>query len=369
MKLKTLLIVVALLAALSGATWFLNRPSAAASSADTRLGRPVLATDAAEKASRIKITEKGKTVLLGRDAEAGWHVVSYHDLPADFSKLATLVKSLNSANVERLVTTSPDRIKRLEFADTTITILDSTEKPLLALTLGKSADTGGRYLRFGDENKAYLARLDTWLDVEPKNWADATLAKFTPADIAKVSITFGNAPATTVGRPSATVPFAAEATPSGKRLKSDTVTSLLNTLSSLRFTETSATDDPQAIAARAAARTITLTTFDGKTLAFALGRQPERTVVKPDALRPAPTELVAGAPKPAPSDLVGTVTEKLPAGPVFAFITHSDASAPINALMQKRAFQVGEFAFTSLPATGDALFEAVSPATSSAPAK
>ena len=32
MKLKTLLIVVALLAALSGAAWFLNRPSTAASS-------------------------------------------------------------------------------------------------------------------------------------------------------------------------------------------------------------------------------------------------------------------------------------------------------------------------------------------------
>ncbi|HEY9249601.1 MAG TPA: DUF4340 domain-containing protein, partial [Rariglobus sp.] len=309
MKLKTLLIVVALLAALSGAAWFLNRPASASSAADPRLGKPVLDTAAAEKASRLKITEKGKTVLLVRDAGSGWQVASYHDLPADFAKLAALVKSLNSAAVERLVTTSPDRIKRLEFSDTTITVLDAAEKPLLALTLGKSADTGGRYLRFGDENKAYLARLDTWLDVEPKNWADASLARFTPADIAKVSITFADAPAVTVSRPDAKTAFTAEATPEGQRLKTDTISSLLSTLSGLRFAETSAIDDPQAVGARAAARTVTLTTFDGKTLAFALGRQPERNVIKADALNPAPTALVAGSPQPEPTALVGPVTE------------------------------------------------------------
>lgn len=361
MKLKTLLIVVALLAALSGAAWFFNRSTPPPSLADARIGQPVLATADAEKAARVRITQNGKTVLLVRDADSSWLVSSYHDLPADFTKLATLVKSLNSANVERLVTTSPDRIKRLEFSDTTITVLDSADKPLLALTLGKSADTGGRYLRFGDENKAYLARLDTWLDVEPKNWADATLAKFTPADIAKVSIAFADAPAVTLSRANATAAFTADTTPDGQRLKSDTIPSLLSTLSNLRFTETSATDDPQAVGARAAARTVTLTTFDNKTLTFALGRQPEHNVVKPDALKPAPTALVSGEPKPSPTDLLGTVTEKLPAGPVFAFITHSDASAPVNALMKKRAFQIADYALNSLPADRAALFEAVPP--------
>jgi hypothetical protein len=361
MKLKTLLIVVALLAALSGAAWFLNRSTPPPSLADARIGQPILSTAAAEKAARVRISEKGKSVLLVRDTDAGWRVSSYHDLPADFAKLATLVKSLNSAKIERLVTSSPDRLQRLEFSDTTITVLDSSEKPLLALTLGKSADTGGRYLRFGDENKAYLARLDTWLDVEPKNWADATLAKFTPADIAKVTLTFPSAPAVTVTRASATAAFIAETTPAGQRLKTETIPSLLSTLSSLRFTETSATDDPQAVGARAAALTVTLTTFDGKTLTFALGRQPERSVVKPEALKPAPTALVSGEPKPAPTDLLSTFTEKLSAGPVFAFITHSDASATVNTLMQKRAFQIAEYALNSLPASPSALFEALPP--------
>lgn len=57
--------------------------------------------------------------------------------------------------------------------------------------------------------------------------------------------------------------------------------------------------------------------------------------------------------------------ETIPAGPVYAFVTHSDDSAPVNALMQKRAFQVYEYTFTGLPQTPDELFE---PAATAEPA-
>ena len=53
--------------------------------------------------------------------------------------------------------------------------------------------------------------------------------------------------------------------------------------------------------------------------------------------------------------------ETIPAGPVFAFVTHSDGAAPINALMQKRAYQIAEFSFTGLPQKADELFEAAAP--------
>src|SRR6185295_10337980 len=53
--------------------------------------------------------------------------------------------------------------------------------------------------------------------------------------------------------------------------------------------------------------------------------------------------------------------ETIPAGPVFAFVTHSDASAPINALMQKRAFQISDYTFTGLPQKAEELFEPAPP--------
>jgi hypothetical protein len=253
---------------------------------------------------------------------------------------------------------------------------------LLELNLGKYADGGGRFLRLGNAQSAYLVRLDAWLDVEPRNWADTALVRFNPADIAKVTLTLpeGAAPLS-LSRADAKSAFTAAVSPEGKRLKLEAVTALIDTLSQLRFSETTAPDDPSAVAARAAARTVTLTTFGGKTLTFALGRQAERTLLKPDALKPdlaLPAQVVASVVKPAPvpgaekagpgSLAAGPLTEKVPAGPVFAFITDSDASAGVNAVMKKRAFQVGEFVLNALPASAEALFEPIPATPATAPA-
>jgi hypothetical protein len=49
--------------------------------------------------------------------------------------------------------------------------------------------------------------------------------------------------------------------------------------------------------------------------------------------------------------------ETVPAGPVFVVVSSSNASAPVNALMRLRAFQVDEYTFTSLPQKPGELFE------------
>jgi hypothetical protein len=46
---------------------------------------------------------------------------------------------------------------------------------------------------------------------------------------------------------------------------------------------------------------------------------------------------------------------------VFAIVAHSDAAAPINALMAKRAFQISDYTFTGLPQKSDELFEPAPP--------
>ena len=50
---------------------------------------------------------------------------------------------------------------------------------------------------------------------------------------------------------------------------------------------------------------------------------------------------------------------------------HSDAAAPVNAAMAKRAYQISDYTFTGLPQKADELFEpapAPAPATTPAPA-
>jgi hypothetical protein len=183
MKLKTLIVSVVILALLSGIAYWANRPETSVES-DARVSKTLVEASAVDKAAKIRISDQGKTVVLERQTDGSWHDASYYDMPADFSKLSSLVGDLTSAKIQRLVTTNPARLSRLEFKDTKVDLLDASDRTILSLVLGKNADSGGRFLRFGDESKAYLAILTAYIDADPKNWADAQLLSVKPDDVA-----------------------------------------------------------------------------------------------------------------------------------------------------------------------------------------
>jgi hypothetical protein len=382
MKLKTLIVSVVVLAALSLAVFLATRPGQPPSQ-DARLGQPLIDRATVEKAAKLQISDQGKTIALARQADGTWRDTSYFDLPADFSKLTGFVSSLTEAKLDRLVTTNPDRIARLEFKDTKIELRDAADKPLWSVTLGKSAEIGGgRFLRFDDEKKAYLANLNAWLDTDAKNWANAELLNLKADDVAKIEIEFPAAPAgdttsKTAATPASTVVISREKkdaawtsrqTPANEKVKADRVSSLLNEVGNVRFSDTSDPSDPNVAVAKAHSRTFKLTTFDGKTYTVTFGRKPEEKKLKPatapksEATAEASTPAAAKAGKAAEKKAneakpAAPEYETIPAGPAYTFISSSDASAPVNALMQKRAFQVSEYIFTGLPQKPEELFE------------
>ena len=93
MKLRTLVIAIVLLAALSGVVAFFNRP-AAAPAADARVGQPLVATNAVDKAAGFRVTSESKTVELKRSAADAWLVTSYYDFPANVEKLNPILRGL-----------------------------------------------------------------------------------------------------------------------------------------------------------------------------------------------------------------------------------------------------------------------------------
>ena len=388
MKFKTLVVTVLVLAALSLGVYIARRPEAP-KSADPRSNQPLVNRALIEKAQKLRITDAGKTVELARQPDNTWRVPTYHDLPVDFNKLSGFVGNLTDAKLQRLVTSSADRIARLEFKDTKIELLDSADKPLLTVVLGKNAEVGGgRYVRFGDEQKAYLTNLSAWLDTEAKNWANAELINVKPEDIAKIEIPFAEGGAVTVSRAKKEDPWTADKTPQGQKVKADKVSSVISSVGNIRFSETTAPDDPAVAPAKANLRIFKLTTFDNKTITVAMGRKPEEKKLKPPGAAdgksgPGALGSVADlAKKTEKKDGEGAAGEEkkddkplapefetIPAGPVFVFISHSDASAPVNAAMQKRAYQVSEYVFTGLPQKPEELFEpAPAAAPSTAPA-
>ena len=378
MKIKTLIVTVLVLAALSAVVYFVNRPTQAPL-ADSRVNQPLLPPATAEAAAKVKVSDKGKSVVLAKQPDGTWHVASYYDMPADFSKLSTLVGELTSAKIEQFVTASPEKLGRLEFKDTQIAFLDAADKTLWSLTLGKNADAGGRFVRFGDESKGFRANLNAWIDPESKGWADTALVSLKQEDVSRVEFDLPGATPVIATRAKKEDPFAAENPPAGQKLKADKITSVLSSLTSLRFTETTEPTDANAAAAKQNLRQVKLTAFDGKTWTIALGRKPEQKIIKPPVASsdgktgPAALGTVADAAKPAeasgdatkggPAHVAAPETETIPAGPVYAFVATSAAEAPINGLMTKRGFQVAEYEFTTLPEKAEELFEAAPPPT------
>lgn len=369
MKLKSLAIVVAILAVLSAIAYRANRPEAPAAS-DPRAGKPVADAAAIEKAQKLHITDQGKSMIFTRQPDGSWRDDDYYGFPADFSKLSGFVADLTGAKVERLVTSSPDRIARLEFKDTKIEFLDSADHPLWSVTLGKIGESGGRFVRFDDEPKAYFASLNLWLDMEPKGWANTVLLDLKADDLAKIEIPDGPGGPLLVSRAKKGDPWTADKTPAGQQVKADKVGSLAAALGGLHFSDTADLADPKAAEAKAGSRTFKLTTFDGRTVAITLGRKAEEKKLKAAGkeaeAKPAASQAADGKP-PAPAKSPEPEYETIPAGPVFAWISSSDEKAPVNALMKKRAFQVDDSVFTGLPQKADELFEPIPPAAAKQP--
>ncbi|MEO6244615.1 MAG: DUF4340 domain-containing protein [Opitutaceae bacterium] len=381
MRLKNLLLAVLLLAALSIIAFFATRPGEN-KVADSRLNKPLVDPALIDKAMKLRMADAGKTVELTRQPDGTWRVPSYYDFPADFAKLSGFIGNLTEAKLQRLVTNSPERIARLEFKDTKIELLDAADKSLVSLTLGKNAETGGgRFVRFGDEPKAFLTNLTAWLDPEPKNWANTELLNLKSDEIAKIEVPFAEGGPITFSRAKKEDPWTADKTPDGQKVKADKVSTLLSSLGTVRFSDTTAPDDANATAAKANERVLKLETFDKKVIKVALGRKPEEKKLKTSAAAadgktgPAALGSVAdllkkdenkdpakpGEEKKDDKPLAPEF-ETIPAGPVFVTISHSDGTtAPVNTLMQKRAFQISDYTFTGLPQKAEEMFEPAPP--------
>ena len=382
MKLRTLLIVVAILAALSAAVFVAQRPPSSLA-AGARLGEPLVDTALIEKADRLRVTDKGKTVSLARQPDGTWRVSSFFDLPADFSKITGLVGSMTEAKIQRLVTTKAERIDRLGLRDTQVVLLDAAGKEIWSIMLGKNADGGGRFVRYGAEQKAYLASFNGGLDAESKNWANPELLSLKVEDIAQAEIATGEGESILISRAKNDAAWISAQTPAGKKINANKISALLASVGNLRFTETSDLNDPGFTAANTNQRVCKLTTFDGKTVTVSFSHKPEEKAPPPPAIADTKTGLAGpgpvadpirqgilptpgGGPVSGPAKGLMPGFASVPANPVFVVIAHSDASAPVNAIMQKRAFQVASYTFAGLPQKADELFEFVQPP---APAK
>lgn len=357
MNLKILSITVLILAVLSAIVAWFDRPVAPAD-ADPRIGTSLLADIPVNDAQSIEVTNNDNTVSLSRNDEGNWQVDSFHGLPVDTDKLRRLLGDLSEAEILRVVTRSPERAARLDLGTAAVTIDDQT------ITFGQTASRGGRYLRLADGEDApvYLTPASLFLDGVPRNWASTPLTAFEADDIQSVTLTFPDEPAVEATRDSVDAAWSTELA-ENEQLNSQPITALLNTMRNLRFSTVAELDDPEVQAARDNARTFTLTTFDGETLTWRIGRKPEETIVKDAAADPvAAIEDLTASPDFEPDsaeDALEDLTETIPAGPVYVTLEGPADLAPLSAFQSQIAFGVSDFVFNGLPENRAAVVETV----------
>lgn len=346
MKIKNLTILVLVLAVLTVITWFFKRPSPPPG-LDPRTGVTLVDRETLVSARQIVLKHGGNEVTLVSGDESGeWKVAEYYDFPADFSKLSNLAGDLQDAVILRLVTRNPDRMARLDFGASSITIDTGGALSAFNLEIGKTAEGGGRFVRFEGEEKAYLTDLGVYLDANPKNWAQARLIEFGADDLARVEIGFdGEESPLVFNREQAGDDWQVASDHEASGAKTRELESLINRLSSLRFTETDESGSDEAVAARESSRRLAFELFDGTRYTVEIGRRPA-----PPALpvEEGVEEDPAAEPSPAPEP-----------GPVYVFIASNRDDATVNDLMNRRSFQVSDYTFTSLPADPSALLEPV----------
>ena len=328
MKLRTLLIVAVALAIVTMAGYYIRNASLTTPEEDPLIGTQIVDSNLLGDVKRIEITKDDSEVVLEQNEKGEWVVRSLFDLPIDFGKLNTLVRSLVDAKIVRKITAREDRLARLDLTQGTVKFLSADKKELVDLTFGKSVSGGGKAFVFGYEKTAFQSSESPTIDAVANNWANKELYKFEADNVA--GIQFSLAEETWgVRRDDKDKDFVSTLPVDERTPKQSDITSLINRFTNLRFVEVAerATETATETWKFAAdnERSLKFTLFSGETISVKMNQWEP----------PEPEE------EGAPASTEPSVT--------YLHISSSQADHPINSLMDRLVFKASSYTFTGIP--------------------
>ncbi|WP_028319965.1 DUF4340 domain-containing protein [Desulfatiglans anilini] len=200
MKAKQAIILVLILAVLAGATALtlrLKQPSG-----EGLLGRTLLEDLPWQDIAAVSIRGlEGSVGLAERDGR--WVVLEREGYPADFSRIAALVKDVREAKIGRVFEPDQETLGRLGLKDpedhavqaaeaaTLLTLMNAEGERLVEMALGtdKPSNQGaaaGRYVRLNRLPGVYRVDRSLAVSCRPADWLDKLILKVAPADISEI---------------------------------------------------------------------------------------------------------------------------------------------------------------------------------------
>lgn len=204
MRPRTFLILVVVLALLSGAGWWIYTVELGTAPEKT-MGRPLFREIPVNDIALISIRGPGGAVTL-RKGDAGWSVSERWDYPADFTRIADFLRKFKEVKTGREFPSSPEVLSRLSLKDPSdkdaskeqkgmrLTLETAQGIKIESLLLGKHRATdvqtgspAGRYVMKDGESVVYLA---DWQiagpSEEPSSWLNRDLISVRPNEIKSI---------------------------------------------------------------------------------------------------------------------------------------------------------------------------------------
>ena len=252
-------------------------------------GQTVLESFPSDQVARITLAGADATLTLNRK-DGSWVVAERDDYPAKVQNVLNLLRSLADLKVVQSMEAGPSFAPRFgmdedsknpESRGVTATFADAAGNEITRVTVGRTLDSGGRFVRNHSDESGFYAVNDMlhMVDPDPIRWLDETFAR--PEKISSIRVAdAGNGGATLwhVSRDSEEGEFRLADGAPGETLDTAAADSFKRLMSFARFQDVvPASDVAASTAAEPAPRIATVETFEGFRYTFTI------TPAKPSA--------------------------------------------------------------------------------------
>lgn len=262
---KSLIIATLVLALVALATVFLdgqgNKPS------DPRLGKELFAEVDLPQVKGLEVHKDDKKVVVEEGEGRRWRLADGDKFPVNVSKVISFVESLGKIKANRLIATSKDQWSAYELdKGNRVIVKGDGGKTLLDLTLGKTKEGGGQYVRFEGTEAVYLVDRETSVDTEAPNWELKTLTHIEKDGLKKVSFqpsATSKHKAFSLQREKKEDKFSLEGLSEKEQIKESELTAMDNNFRSISYSHRHPRDNEELQKALAAGPKVELETFTG----------------------------------------------------------------------------------------------------------
>ncbi|AQQ70858.1 hypothetical protein SMSP2_01220 [Limihaloglobus sulfuriphilus] len=196
-----------------------------------------------ESINKISIKSADDELVIQK-SQGKFVIPSKSSYPAKVSAVNTLITDLMDIRVKEQVTDNQDNYADLEVTEetaaNTVKLLGNEDSVITGISIGKSADGGGVYVKMLDDANVYLTQSRPWIRTSATDYMDTQLADVKKDDIEYVQVKSadGSYRITNAGGG----PELSDV-PEGRKAKQSELNSILGALSYLSFSDVAAAAD------------------------------------------------------------------------------------------------------------------------------